>query len=298
MVVAFRKVTNDKSIIKRNYNMSSIVDELIRLDDSSVTSFLSCESNDSLIEYLPTKCSKSKTLLVEDIKQLVPSINVITILEAKRIHEDVTQHQEIVEDKRSLERSSTSPAPLEQDRAESLDFDDLHEISHEDFPEDMGDSDSENNSKALPQTTKADTVKGRKNVSFGLVRTHKICQGIDPPSNHALTESTDCDLTESELCSIEIYELNYRSPTKSSSRTRVRNRNDKVPLLQSLFEPDKLSETADTLESTGVPLEKQRSVIQSPSYHVIQAVDDGCPRHILLADNFDFPRLKRKTTRV
>jgi hypothetical protein len=279
-----------------------MVDDLIRLEDSSVTSFLSCESNDPMIDYLPTQCLKHKTLLMEDVKRLVPSVQVITIPETKHIHENVKKPQiyssqtlEMVDDRRSLERSSTSPAPQEQDRAESLDFDDLLEVSHEDFPEDVGDSDSENNLNVLPQAAKADVAKHRKNVSFGLVRTHKICQGIDPPSNQALTESTDCDLTESELCSIEIYEQNYRSPTKSSSRTRVRNRIDKVPPIQSLFEPDRLSEAADTHESIDVPLEKQRLDNQSPSFHVIQAVDDGCPRHILLAENFDFPRPKRKT---
>lgn len=293
----------------------AMVEDILRLDDSSATSFLSCESNgDRLIEYLPSHCRNLSALCTEDFdpQAVQDSSAPIRILSETNGFNKGFEQLEIVGEP-NLETPtdncsfggeggvSTLQDQLEQDRAESLDFDDLIEVTHEDFPEESGDSDSDNNmeSQSRLNDTKEETTKGRRNVSFGLVRTHKICQGVDPPSNHALTESTDCDLTENELCSIEVYELNYRSPTKSSSRARSRNRADNALQIPSLTESETVSENAETPQSEEIifvqPLSQEKLTSTSSSYHVIQAVDDGCPREILLAENFDFPRFKRRT---
>lgn len=277
-----------------------MIDDFICLEDSSGSSFVSSESDDRLIEYLPTQCFKLTALHARDVSdQTIPDSNALATRPPaingrhgalEQLETAGDPKLEVLSDRCSREGLSPSQDLLEQDRAESLDFEDLIEVTHEDFLEETGDSDYENHdSSTRTNDAKGETAKGRKNVSFGLVRTHKICQGVDPPSNHALTESTDCDLTENELCSIEVYETNYRSPTKT--RARHRNRVDKSLQIQSLSDSATGgAENTDTLESEDVVSENQ-----STSYHVIQAVDDGCPRDILLAHNFDFPRFKRKS---
>ena len=304
--------------------MAMVEEGVLRLGGSSLaTSFLSCESDDDddrLAEYLSAPCLNFAASHSVGLNRQTSSAPISFLPETNGWNDTFEHIEHAGDPKQEMFGATTSSyggmSPLqdqleEQYRAESLDFDDLIEVTHDNFPEEVsGDCDpneSSLSSSQPPTIKKVETSHRRKSVSFGLVRTHKICQGVDPPSNHAYTESTDCDLTENELCSIEVYELNYRSSsstlTKSSSRARSCNCVD--PALQSM---SSLSEPTSNLETTTESDDSKISVqplllssseppiSSSSSYHVIRAADDGRPREILPADTlFDFLRLPRKT---
>lgn len=274
-----------------------MVDDLIFPKDSSSSPFMSCKSDPHLIICPPSPCFNS-----EDERECNATVNNISATRrsnrSSRRSESAYNHKSVISEDRFTRRKLSRAKQLsEQERAESLDFEDLAEISHEQFPDEPSESDSEDNeSRAFPNDSRWDKARGQKSVSFGLVRTHKIRQGVDPPSSHTLTESTDCDLTESELCSIDVYELVYKSPTRKSSRVQHRSRtDDAASQKESSSEEGNSSEKIDTHKREDATSGELTTENRVGSYHVIQAVDDACPKEVLLAEDFDFARFKRKT---
>lgn len=292
---------------------TTVVDDLICLDDSSAASYFSLtnyesEDRNNMIVHLPrfntTNTLVSRNILSDD--KLYDLSAPVMILSEINLEKGASEPSDTNGktgssdcEARYLGTQQSFQKTIQQERAESLDFEDLPEVSHEEFPEGGGESDSENEEpRVLSIVARGDSTKVRKSVTFGLVRTHKICQGIDPPSSSMITESTDCDLTENELCSLEVFELKYRSPVKISSRVRRRQRADDTSQSQESTSTNG-TEKRTQQEGQDVPTDEEHHLstinTKTASFHVIQAVDDGTP--LCLVENFDFPRSKRKMIR-
>lgn len=123
-------------------------------------------------------------------------------------------------------------------------------------------------------------LKKQKSVSFGMVRIHKITQGVDPPSSsQAPSEFSDSDLIERGLFSLETYEHCHRSPIKKPIRTR--RLTNKQTAMKSTSLCIDMSGDQDVQMSLSTKL---AAVCKNKAnYRVIKTVGDEYPGNVLMA---------------